>query len=343
MNGLFTLDVGRSQVDWTAAANRDLGLQLGTVIGEGFVALFDHAENAWNNVVTQLRLAPAVTKQEFWESLWRTLSATTSGPDTLRSMIWENRKSGAARLYAERPALPTGFEGGERRLLTSLDRVEAILAGVMDAEGKSDLLSAAREFVGIRKRPLAAIVSERRVWSRLKTLSPRLAPDHPRIDLASLLADEIASQPKIDPEAATQYGRVATRTLIREMDDGPPDQKAEAMRLRENALFRAQFRTRGGTWEPARRVLLTQEADSDELQIAAFAPAERVLADPYQGVGLDFFLACRGSLLPSRPEMIVWACHASTETQQVAVLRYMLQGLYGRELAHELKGKVANT
>jgi hypothetical protein len=342
----FALDVGRSQVDWTADSNRNHIAQLGDEIGQGLLALFDAgaSKSGWTTLSSRLQLAEGVTPQDFWETLWRTLSLPAGGPELLRSLLWGSLERGVSRLYAEREALPSGFTIEGRRRLTRLDKVEVVLNGILDAEGRSDLLERAAELPGLRRLDPTTLVSDRTIWSRLRVLSPHLTAQPSRMDLATLLSEEIRNRPMIDPDRAACFGRIVTPILLAEMENGPADHRDEARRLRENAFLGAQFRTRDHSWQPARRLLIPQPVEgeqTDEMLRAAFADSSRVLADDYctsAGMtAIQFVLACRGRMEAKGNDMVDWAIQAKGEQRQLAILNYLLDGEWGARVAQELR------
>ena len=77
-------------------------------------------------------------------------------------------------------------------------------------------------------------------------------------------------------------------------------------------------------------------APFDARVTAAFAPADRVLADGYQGAGLDFFLACRPALKADVEDLLAWGRLAVGE-QRGKFLEYVNDGDLSSPLSRALR------
>jgi hypothetical protein len=340
VNALFALDVGRSQVDWPA--NRDLAARLGAGVGEGLIALFDVSlgDGIWQSFAARLRLADGVTPQEFWESLWQTLSGATGGREVLRSLLWGGRTGGAARLYAEKRALPTGLSSAPYRLLTRAEEVHFKACGVLDQ--RPQLFEQVSAWDSFRRKFLpGCMVSAERIWQPLQRLCPSLCLDDAKeVRLQDALSDELGPDHAADPDTAIRLGTAVGKNFV--------DQVAESVEVEGllRLLSSVQFLARDRRYHPAQELLLPspfRDDHADEALRAGFAPPERVLSKDYVGAGLEFFLACRGPMeaeLEANPEeMAEWAVRAETESRRRSVIEYLLRGERKNDLAVEIREK----
>jgi hypothetical protein len=335
VNGPLALDVGRSLVDWSAPANRDLFAHLGAGVGDGLIALFDAGceGERWPALATCLRLADGIGPQEFWESLWQTLSGATGGPEVLRSLLWGARTGGAVRLYTEKRALPTGLPCAPYRLLTRADVIRFKVCGVLDQRPQLfEQVSAWGSFR--RKFPPGCLVSGDKIWQPLQRLCPTLCPgDINDVHLRDALIDELGPDLTADPDTALRLGAAVGKDFVDQVAESGEGE--DLLRRLSSVRFLAQDRH----YHPARELLLPafQEDHAEEVLRAGFAPPERVLSKSYGGAGLEFFRACRRQMEAKLDEMAEWAVRADAESRRRHVIDYLLRGERKNDLAVEIR------
>jgi hypothetical protein len=97
---------------------------------------------------------------------------------------------------------------------------------------------------------------------------------------------------------------------------------------------------RDGTFRAAADLVcsrpLTGVIEKDEALRAAFAPDSAVLSPNYSDAALTCFVKARGHLEAGAPTLASWAREAGAE-KQTAVLRYLIVGDLGQQLADQLK------
>ncbi len=326
VNAPLDLDVGRSQVTWDAPANVERLRTLGLAAGDCLIALFDAGLGA---------LEISADEDRVWRSLWEVFARPGDRRELHDHLMWG--ESGAARrLYCNRPVLPTGIDAGAHTALTSIPNLRYVLGGILDEPENERLLVQVVSWGGFARYPSGSVVSDQAVWCGLRALWPNQKPE--RIDLATVIGNEVGDCPDFNPERAARLGAVISRDLLREMEHGTPIQRSEHARLESHLRSDTRFNSRAGKWAPPHDLLIPRNDDDlrEEAMRAAFAPPDRVLADAYDDTGVDFFLACRGQRVAPLDEMARWALTAETEARRVAVLRYLREGDQHYRLQSEL-------
>lgn len=69
---------------------------------------------------------------------------------------------------------------------------------------------------------------------------------------------------------------------------------------------------------------------------AGFAPPDRVLSQDYQGLAVEFFLACRGPMEAASEVLVQWMVDADTAERRNAALRYLERGELGTQVRRAL-------
>ncbi|MGV3721597.1 MAG: sacsin N-terminal ATP-binding-like domain-containing protein [Actinomycetota bacterium] len=354
VNAPFALDIGRTQLALENAENHRLSLQLGVKIGKQLVALFDAAGD-WSTTRAHLRLADDVKSYEFWHSLWNLVGSHLSrlpgmaasagtgldreGERLLQSLFW-SPEGGAATLYAERPALPTGL-CGKYKVLTRLSEVRWSVTGVLEGRAMFEQVSMWRVFRS-EVQPGEA-VSQREVVAPLQQLCS--APPTPRaLRLARVWEWEWRVTPTVSKEQAERWGRLVTPELLARLErdeDGKTD-------LHELDPYRrkAQFRTVSGEFRLARDLLVPQrtgDGAEEERWRSRFAPEDRLLHQDYTGEALLFFEACRGAMAAGAEVLAAWGRGADSRVRQRAFLDYLVSGELAAETARHARSQAAGT
>jgi hypothetical protein len=326
VNAPLDLDVGRSQVTWDAPANSERLRALGVAVGDALIALYDAGLRALNLPTEE---------DKVWRSLWEVLARPGHRSELHEKLMWG--ESGAAqRLYVNRSALPTGIDADAHSALTCIPKLGYVLGGILDQPENKRLLVKVVSWPGFVRYPSGSVISDRAVWSRLRTMLASQQLE--RIDLATVVGNEVHDSPNVDPDRAIRFGAVISRDLLRGMERGTPIQQNEHKRLLFHLRTDTRFRSRTGAWVPSDQLLIPRYYGDlrEEAMRAAFAPPDRVLADTYEDTGIDFFLACRDQLVAPLDEMARWALAADTESRRSAVLRYLREGEQQYRLQSEL-------
>src|SRR5262249_21283528 len=148
--------------------------------GDALIALFDAGT---------IRLGLSADEREVWRSLWEVISRQGHRPELHETVMW-GEAGAATRLYADRRAIPTGIAAAPHDTLTSISDIRYVLGGILDAEGNEDLLERVVSWGGFDAKDRAgAMVSDRRVWERLRARCPGMRPT--LVDLTTLLRNEL--------------------------------------------------------------------------------------------------------------------------------------------------------
>jgi hypothetical protein len=334
LNAPFDLDVGRTQLQREEAHHRALADDLGVELGRCLVAMH---EAPWEDVRQALGLRAELTREQFWETVWARFGTEfharrrESGELALRLLQRAlYGQEGVRRLYAERCALPTGLPGDRFGGLTLLGNVTHCLTGCLDED--PGLLSHVEQWPALRRRIASGeLVSRSRVWESLVNLLPAGSHRADPVDLPRVIEWELESDPLVLHDRAAAFGALITKGFVESLEG------QEGTRLRR-ALRGAMFVHAGrGEALPGRLLVCGGRGiEEEEGRRAAFAPPDRRLAPEYQGVALDFFLACREHMVAPLSDMAAWARAAATELQQKAVLRYFREGEQGGRLQEEI-------
>ena len=155
------------------------------------------------------------------------------------------------------------------------------------------------------------------------------------VSLSDLLRHEMGGDNRIDADAATRLGNVVTLAAI----------EKEPLLLERNAILdaarQAKFQARDDSWRPVRE-LNFESGSEDEKLICGFAPESALLHRSYVGASLEFFQVARStSGYGPRSELLCdWAARADDPDRRKAVLRYVVSGRQGREMAGVMRGNL---
>ena len=335
VNGMFEVDVGRTQLARAASANKERARLLGEKFGE-LLDKLSQATADWESLRKDLRLAHDATREEFWSSLWEVLVAASlkhsnSGSpaaDLLRQILWSDTR-GMARLLSRADTLPTGLPG-RFSCLSQLARIKYFTAGALEWLELFERVSGWPNFEG--HVALGSIV-DREVRDRLNRLLDN-PTEWQELRLSDVLKWELPATGETDLQTATHLGAVINRDLLNRLETDQQT-KDEARQLRELLKDCCCFKSHAGTWVQGQDLIAgaEQAEERDEELRAGFAPAERVLHREYTGTGLDFFRTCRGSLRAPAELLSQWGRDAAEEHRQVAFLRYLVDGVLSPQVS----------
>lgn len=340
VNGTFSIDVGRAQLahrpDDVAVASR-----IGRKLGEGLVELFEQG-NDWPRLSRALNLADDVSPAEFWESLWRLMTARavvgqSQGHDPaslIRRIAWDPG-TGFARMLDEKEVLPTELFG-RYRTLTRMRDVNFIVDGSL---GQSDLFSHVADFEEFTARVHPGQVASQGIAQRLKDLG--LLPERwQRLRVANVIRWLAQTSKEVPAQRAERLGSVFSDQYFAQLSERE-NGKAEEREIRQE--FRTfKFQAGDGKYYPAEDLLVTTLGD-DEAKRAAFAPPECQLNPLYRETALEFFKHCRQAMNAPADRLLGWGVKARAAEQRHAFLSYLLNGELAHALAQRLKEKMAGT
>jgi hypothetical protein len=340
VNGAFGIDVGRAQLahrpDDAAIASR-----IGRRLGEGLVELFEQG-NDWPRLSRTLNLAGDVSPTEFWESLWKLMTARAvvgqnPGHDAasfIRWIVWDPG-TGFARMLDEKQVLPTELFG-RYRILTRMRDVNFIIDGSL---GQSDLFSRVADFDEFSGRVHPGQAVSQGVALRLKDLG--IFPERwQRLRVANVLRWLIQTSQEVPVQRAEQLGSVFSAQYFAHLDERENGKTEEREIQQEFKAFK--FLAGDGKYYPAEDLLVSTLGD-DEAKRATFAPPECQLNPFYRETALEFFKHCRQAMNAPADRLLGWGVKARAAEQRHAFLSYLLNGELAHALAQRLKEKMAGT
>ena len=325
LNGPFSVDPGRTQLAGLVETHKKLFGALGQALGERFVELHELIDADWKSVAEALGLDISAqdARRRFWKRLFDVMSRDLD--DDLARFL-HARDSGYGHLAAEHPTTPTGLSEPFDRLV-SASAVRRYTSGA---------LADATVLKQVSNWPMLSdlhdqIVSER-VAERLKKFG--ITAIRP-ITVADLLRCGMAQEVGAHADAAARFGKVVTLTAL---EEEPLHQERKAILA---AVRRAKFLAQDDAWRPVKD-LNFESGGEDERLICGFAPTSALLHDGYQGAALEFFKVARStSGYGPRVDLLrTWADCADDQNRRRAVLRYVISGRQGRELAKDMHGRL---
>ena len=356
VNGRFDLDVGRAQLAKETQRNKDVADSIGQGVGEGLIELFDEVDRHWEDFCDSLNLVRGASQYQFWHSLWRLFNKVTPESSTtvsdasqlIRRILWDSNSHGMAKLFSHRSAIPSGL-WGEYKTLTRLDELKFKTVGVLDTIGENqtepECFFQVSQWHQFKERiSPGQVVSHARIASVLTSLLPDENLNIQEITLCNLLEWELGASRCVDASQASQLGSLITRDFLNKLNGGnrtPRNEYTEIAAFLRDVRFRAY----DGGFHVAEDLLIKDEGagKSDEPLRAAFAPDDRLLNDEYTGNALEFFRACRSKFNAPLESLVEWAVAASNLHNRQAVLKYILDGELGRDVALGVRERIEGT
>lgn len=318
----FSVDVGRGGLVGSSEEQAAMFESLGRKLGAQLVALYDLVHDNWAEFARKAGLAD---RREtglalFLDRLVSLLSADLSKP-LVGHLHGSDR--GLGRLVAERAALPTGLPTPFAPFL-KLDQVRWQLSGALEDHSR---------LVQLEGWSAMKIISGA-VGKRARSILESLGAVPPvEFGLASLVRIEVGDDLRVDAALAERLGRLLPHEFVERLDY---QEKSELL----NEVKKAKFLMGDGGWREA--MLPPENAvdiDAEERQILAFAPKSAVASSGYTGAALAFYkLALRqgGYSFQRAANFALWAAGMSDLGQQRALLRYVIEGSQGSDLAAAL-------
>lgn len=325
LNGPFAVDPGRGRLAGLVAARQQRFEKLGRGLGARLVELHDATEMDWKGVAEGLDLNTSAVgnRQRFREQLFDLLSQDFD--DELARFL-HARDRGYGRLAAERQAMPTGLPAP----FDALVRASEVCHFTDGALTDSTVLAQVSHWAGLAE--LSGQLIGGQVTTRLKKLGfSGIRP----VTMVCLLQCGLAEDGRVDASMAARFGKVVT---LKAIEEEPLHQERKAILA---AVRRAKFRAQDGAWRSVKN-LNFESGGEDERLICGFASASALLHDSYQGVALEFFKVARSTsgYGPRADLLRTWADCADDKDRRRAVLRYIISGRHGRELARSMRGRL---
>ena len=321
LNGPFPVDPGRGRLAGSIERRQEELRRRGRALGDRLLAFADFAKSNWTRVVTALALdSSEQTRANFWSRLFDVMSRDFND-DLARFLHAEG--CGYRRFVSERPALPTGLSQPFDHPVCASD-IRCFTDAALTNPSVLEQVRRWPTLVGLSGRIVAGEVAE-----RLKKLGfSEIRP----MALSDLLRREMGEDGRIDVEAGTRLGRVVTSAGI---EKGPlhPERNTILEVVRQT-----KFRARDDAWRQVRD-LNTESGGDDEKLICSFAPESVLLHPDYHGASLEFFKVARSmsGYGPKAGDLGKWAQHVDSLDRQRAVLRYIISGRQGREMAKKMR------
>ena len=325
LNGPFTVDPGRTQLAGLVETHKKLFGGLGQALGKRLVELYKLIDANWTGVAGTLALDASATdaRPRFWKRLFDVMSRDLD--DDLARFLHAGDR-GYGHLAAEHSTTPTGLPEPFDRLVTASAVRHCTSGSLADATVLKQ----------VRNWPMLSdlhgqIVSEC-VAKRLKKLGfTAIRP----VTVADLLRYWMAREIGVHADAAEKFGKVVT---LKAIEEEPLHQERKEIL---DAVRRTKFRAQDDAWRPVKD-LNFESGGEDEKMICGFAPTSALLHDGYEGAALEFFKVARStSGYGPRVDLLrTWADRADDPNHRRAVLRYVIAGRQGRELAKDMHGRL---
>ena len=324
LNGPFAVDPGRCQLAGSTDARQRQFQQLGQALGQRLLELYDLTVVDWASVAEALDLDASEhpARPQFWKRLFDVVSRDF---DDALARFLHARDRGYGHVAAERRVTPTGlpapFDG-----LARLSQVGRFTNGALTDPTVLEQVSRWPPLVKLRGRIVAREVAERLKKLGFNEIRP--------MALTDLLRRETGDDGRIDAETGTRLGCVVTSAAI---EKGPLHPERNTIL---DAVRDSKFRARDEAWRHVRDLITESGGDDDEKLICSFAPESALLHPDYRGASLEFFRVARrtsGYGLKAS-DLGKWAPHVNSLDRRTAVLRYIISGRHGRDLAKVMCG-----
>lgn len=327
LNGPFPVDPGRGRLAGEIEVRQARFEYLGRALGERLLELYDLVNNGWETIASELALRPADSdaRRRFWRALFDVMIRDLD--DGLARCLHAADR-GYGLLVAKLPVVPT-------RLRSPFD--ELVAASCINWF-TDKALADAHVFRATRNWRSADQLKNHIVASEVAAQLRKLGFGHIRsITLSDLLRIEMGTDKRIDVCLATRLGQVIMSTAI---EKEPLNQERHEI-LKETS--QAEFRAQDGKWRPV-RFLSSKHVSNDEALRCDFAPDEALLHEEYGDDSLEFFKVARmqSGYSPSVHLLSKWVSSARDESRRRAVLRYLVRGPQGADLAQSLRDDLPN-
>ena len=320
LNGPFPVDPGRGRLAGSIEDRQKQFERLGRTFGTRLLELHDLTMDDWKCVVDSLDLGGPenVAQPRFWSQLFDVVSRDFD--DDLAGNL-HGCDRGFGRVAAERAATPTRLP----RPFDCLVKASDVTRFTDGALAEPTVLEGVQNWP--TPRGLRGRLVKREVAESLKRLG---FDDLQPISLHDLLRDEMGQDSRIGTDLGMRLGSVITLESI-EKDPIRPERDAIL-----NIASGAKFLAADDAWRSVEDLSTESGGSADEKAICGFAPSSARLHRQYQGASVEFFRVARSRSGYGRQRadfLYAWAQRADDSDRRRAVLRYIIVGGQGRDLA----------
>ena len=323
LNGPFNVDPGRTRLAGLVEGRHTKFRELGVSLGNQLIELYLLTESDWPNFANDLNLDASENdaKTLFWTQLFQLFQLDFKDNLALKLHADSGGYGHLAGKYSVVPThLPQPFNG----LVCALDVDHFTDVSLSDP----DILQKVQDW-----RVLTSLTG-RTVASGVAGLLEILGFNdiHP-ITIVDLLRDEVGTGGRVDVRLAEKLGCVFTDNAVRQ----------EPLILEQGKILetvkQVKFLAEDGSWRSAQDISSKYASSDDERLRCGFAPDGALLNKDYQGAALEFFKLARlqSGYSPNVALLLGWADNADSPDRQCAVLRYIIDGRQGWELAKAMR------
>ena len=342
LNGPFKPDAGRQRLALNNPANRDIGEEVAHAWAMALIEVFDATTSQWDSFAERLSLHSSASFNTFWLQLWNEM--TRSSPilhwDSLRDggqvlgwISWGHRMGAMRLLVQQRAAIPTKLPGAYGKMVQSAD-VNFCVSGLL-AQSANRCFEEIAKWDSVKALYPEGRTVDSEVARFLKEVGccENLRGD---LTLQNALAAELGAGHEANPLVAERIGELLQNCEALFESSSPYSVEVQPLLtwLREAKLLAVD-----GAYYPATQFIcsriLNGLIEKDEPLRAAFAPDSAVLSKGYSDTALRFFVKARGQLRANAATLADWV-RVSLPTQLSSVLRYLIDGELGQQLADQL-------
>lgn len=342
LNGPFKPDAGRQRLALNNPANRHIGEEMAHAWGMALIEVFDATTSQWDSFAERLSLHSSASFNNFWLQLWNemTLSspvlhweALRDGGQVLGWISWGHLIGAMRLLVQQRAAIPTKLPGAYGQMIQSAD-VHFCVSGLL-AETANRCFEEIAEWDSVKALypPGQTVDAEVARFLRHVGCCENLRGD---VALHNALAAELGASREANHLIAERIGRLLhnCQALFESSSTYSVEVQPLLIWLKEAKLLAVD-----GAYYPATQLICARVLggliEKDEPLRAAFAPKSAVLSKGYSDTALRFFVKARGQLTANAVILADWV-RGSLPTQLSSVLRYLIDGELGQQLADQL-------
>lgn len=340
VNCMFELDAGRARLAGNSAVNKQKANDLGVAFGKSLRKLYELSRAQWDEFKAHFCFEADLSIYDFWASFWKIIGEGVQdrGSEEVRTLVSQLfcGDSGLGYLTSYEDAMPNGL-WGNYQVLTRPEKIRVVLKGVLGSELIFRELAKWEYFRNFLGTPEG--VTTDAVYTIARRVSPTIGQvmnQWRSVWFADILFNLAETEKKILPNTAGILGRLLNYNALKHED------YEKERELLEKALHSFSFKTQNGSFHSPDEILVPHkhsQANPDEERRAAFAPQEYILSNEYQGIGLDFFFACREKIVIPLEKMAQWLLDSKTDQHKEHGLRYLIEGEHGEKIAKILRTK----
>jgi hypothetical protein len=342
LNGPFKPDAGRQRLALNNPANRHIGEEIAHAWAMALIEVFDATTSQWDSFAERLGLHSSASFKAFWLQLWNEMTrsspvlhweALRDGGQVLGWISWGHVIGAMRLLVQQRAAIPTKLPGAYGQMVQSAD-VHFCASGLL-AQTANRCFEEIAEWDSVKALypPGQTVCAE--VASFLKDVG---CCENFRGDLTlqKALAAELGAGREANHLVAERIGALLQncQALFESSSTYSVEVQPLLIWLKEAKLLAVDDKYYPGTQLICTRIL-NGLIEKDEPLRAAFAPDSAVLSKGYSDTALRFFVKARGQLTANAVILADWV-RGSLPTQLSSVLRYLIDGELGQQLADQL-------